>query len=70
MYTNKSVVIDPITKQKIFDSAQILDIVSDFVSLKKRGSSYVGLCPFHADRNPSFYVTPSKNICKCFACGE
>lgn len=62
--------IDPITKQKILDTAQILDVVSDFVSLRKRGASYVGLCPFHADRNPSFYVTPSKNICKCFACGE
>ncbi|GAD05360.1 DNA primase [Porphyromonas crevioricanis] len=62
--------IDPVTIQKITDAAQILDVVSDFVSLRKRGASYVGLCPFHADRNPSFYVTPGKNFCKCFSCGE
>jgi len=61
---------DPITVEKIKDAAQILDVVSDFVTLRRRGVSYVGLCPFHSDKNPSFYVTPSKNICKCFACGE
>lgn len=62
--------IDQQTRQRILDSAQILDVVSDFVSLRRQGISYVGLCPFHNDRSPSFYVTPSKNICKCFACGE
>ncbi len=62
--------IDPATVQKIIDSANIVEVVSDFVNLRKRGVSYVGLCPFHADRNPSFYVSPSKNICKCFSCGE
>ncbi len=62
--------IDPATVQKIIDSANIVEVVSDFVNLRKRGVSYVGLCPFHADRNPSFYVSPAKNICKCFSCGE
>ncbi|HBX44789.1 DNA primase [Limibacterium fermenti] len=61
--------IDQITIQKIQDAAQIVDVVSDFVTLRKRGVNYVGLCPFHEDRNPSFYVSPSKNICKCFVCG-
>lgn len=62
--------IDPDTIQRVLDRAQIFDVVSDFVTLHKKGVSYVGLCPFHEDRHPSFYVTPSKNICKCFACGE
>ncbi len=62
--------IDQFTRDRIIDSAQILDVVSEYVSLRKRGVNHVGLCPFHADRNPSFYVSPSKNICKCFACGE
>ncbi|MDR1525511.1 MAG: DNA primase [Tannerella sp.] len=62
--------IDKLTTDRIYDAAQIVDVVSDFVTLKKRGVNYVGLCPFHEDRTPSFYVSPSKNICKCFACGE
>lgn len=62
--------IDEATKQKIFDAANIVEVVSDYVTLRKRGVNYVGLCPFHNDRRPSFYVSPSKNICKCFACGE
>ena len=62
--------IDQITINKIQDAAQIVDVVSDYVTLRKRGVNYVGLCPFHDDRTPSFYVSPSKNICKCFACGE
>lgn len=62
--------IDAQTKQKIIDSANILEVVSDFVSLRRAGVSYVGLCPFHNDRKPSFYVSPSKNVCKCFSCGE
>jgi DNA primase len=52
------------------DAAQIVDVVSQFVTLKRRGINYVGLCPFHEDRTPSFYVSPAKNICKCFSCGE
>ena len=62
--------IDQLTIDKIRDTAQILDVVSDYVSLRRRGQNYVGLCPFHADKNPSFYVSPAKNICKCFSCGE
>lgn len=52
------------------DAAQIVDVVSDFVTLRKRGVNYVGLCPFHDDKTPSFYVSPSKGLCKCFACGK
>lgn len=62
--------IDQITIARIQDVAQIVDIVSDFVTLRRRGVNWVGLCPFHDDRTPSFYVSPAKNICKCFSCGE
>lgn len=62
--------IDPQTVQRILDTADIVEVVSDFVSLKRRGANYVGLCPFHADRTPSFYVSKSKGICKCFSCGK
>ena len=62
--------IDQATVNQIIDTADIVDVVSDFVSLKRRGANWVGLCPFHNDRTPSFYVSRSKGICKCFACGE
>lgn len=62
--------IDQLTIDRIMDAAQIADVVSQFVTLKRRGINYVGLCPFHTDKTPSFYVSPAKNICKCFACGE
>lgn len=62
--------IDHQTIERIQDTAQIVDVVSDFVTLRRRGVNFVGLCPFHDDRTPSFYVSPAKNICKCFACGE
>lgn len=62
--------IDQITIDKIIEAARIEDIVGEFVTLKKKGVNLVGLCPFHTDKTPSFYVSPSKNICKCFACGE
>ncbi len=62
--------IDQPTIDRILDAANIVDVVSEFVTLRKRGVNYVGLCPFHEDRSPSFYVSPAKNICKCFACGE
>ena len=61
--------IDQITISKIQDAAQIVEVVSDFVTLRRRGVNYVGLCPFHDDRTPSFYVSPVKNLCKCFSCG-
>lgn len=62
--------IDQQTIDKIVDTAQIYDVVSEFVSLRRRGQNYVGLCPFHSDKNPSFYVSPTKNVCKCFSCNE
>ena len=62
--------IDHGTIDRIMDAAQIVDVVSDFVTLRKRGVNYVGLCPFHDDKTPSFYVSPSKGLCKCFACGK
>jgi DNA primase len=62
--------IDQVTIERIQDAARIVDVVSDFITLRKRGANYVGLCPFHDDHSPSFYVSPAKNICKCFACGE
>ena len=62
--------IDQATVDRILDAAQIVDVVSDFVTLRKRGVNYVGLCPFHDDRTPSFSVSPARNICKCFACGK
>ena len=62
--------IDQPTVDRIIDAAQIVDVVSEFVKLKKRGVNYVGLCPFHDDKTPSFYVSPSKNLCKCFSCGK
>lgn len=62
--------IDQQTIDKVVDTAQIYDVVSEFVSLRRRGQNYVGLCPFHSDKNPSFYVSPTKNVCKCFSCNE
>lgn len=62
--------IDQATVDKIIDSANILEVVSDFVTLRKRGVNYVGLCPFHDEKTPSFSVSPSKGICKCFSCGK
>ena len=62
--------IDRATVDRIVDAAKIVDVVSEFVTLKKSGVNYKGLCPFHDDRNPSFMVSPSKNICHCFVCGK
>lgn len=62
--------IDRQTVEKILDAADIVDVVSDYVALKKRGANWVGLCPFHNDRKPSFYVTRTRGFCKCFSCGE
>lgn len=62
--------IDQQTIGRILDATNIVEVVSDFVTLRKRGVNYVGLCPFHDDSSPSLYVSPAKNICKCFACGE
>lgn len=62
--------IDRPTVERILDAAEIVDVVSDFVTLRKRGVNYVGLCPFHDDKTPSFYVSPAKGLCKCFSCGK
>lgn len=62
--------IDPEIARRILDTADIVEVVSDFVSLKRRGANYIGLCPFHNERTPSFSVSKSKGICKCFSCGK
>lgn len=62
--------IDKATIDKIFETADIVDVVSDYVTLKRRGVNYIGLCPFHNEKTPSFTVSPAKNICKCFGCGK
>jgi DNA primase len=62
--------IDHATVQRIMDAADIVDVVSDFVHLKRSGANYKGLCPFHNDRTPSFHVSKAKNLCKCFSCGK
>ena len=62
--------IDRLTIERIKKAADIVDVVSEFVSLKRSGSNYKGLCPFHNDRTPSFYVSPTRGTCHCFTCGE
>ena len=62
--------IDRQTVDRIIDAANIYDVVSDYVTLRRTGSSYKGLCPFHDDKTPSFYVNPAKGVCKCFSCGK
>ena len=55
--------------ERVLDHSDIQDVISEFISLKKRGVNYIGLCPFHNEKTPSFTVSPSKNIYKCFGCG-
>ncbi|MCJ7448930.1 MAG: DNA primase [Bacteroidales bacterium] len=62
--------IDRQTIERILDAAQIVDVIQEFVPLKKRGVNYLGLCPFHNEKTPSFTVSPSKEIFKCFGCGK
>ncbi|MEP6512645.1 MAG: DNA primase [Parafilimonas sp.] len=62
--------ISPQTIQQITSRVDIIDVVSEFVKLKKRGANYLGLCPFHNERTPSFTVSPAKEIYKCFGCGK
>src|SRR5512140_2525004 len=62
--------ISPATIQQILARLDILDVIGDFVKLKKRGTNYLGLCPFHNAKTPSFTVSPSKAIYKCFGCGR
>jgi DNA primase len=60
----------PKTIQEITDAARVEEVVGDFVTLKRRGSNWIGLCPFHNEKSPSFNVNPARNIFKCFGCGE
>lgn len=62
--------IEQSTIDRIFDAAQITEVVQDFISLKRRGVNYLGNCPFHNEKTPSFTVSPAKNIFKCFGCGK
>ena len=62
--------IDRPTIERILDAAHIVDVVQEFVPLKKRGANFLGLCPFHNEKTPSFTVSPSKEIFKCFGCGK
>lgn len=62
--------IDKDTVQRILDTADIVDVVSDYVRLRRRGSGFIGLCPFHNERTPSFSVSKTKGMCKCFSCGK
>src|SRR5580765_4358070 len=62
--------ISQTTIQEILGRIDIIDIVGGFVKLKKRGANYLGLCPFHNEKTPSFTVSPSKEIYKCFGCGK
>jgi len=65
-----AVMIDQVTIDRILDAAEITEVVSEFVTLKKRGVNLLGLCPFHNEKTPSFTVSPAKGIFKCFGCGK
>lgn len=62
--------IDRATIQRVMDATDIVDVVKEFVTLRKSGANYKGLCPFHNERTPSFSVSPAKQLCKCFSCGK
>lgn len=62
--------IDRATVEKIMEAANIVDVVSEFVTLRKSGANYKGLCPFHEEKTPSFHVSPARGICHCFGCGK
>jgi DNA primase len=62
--------ISPATVNRVIDIARVEDVVGDFVRLRRRGANYIGLCPFHNEKTPSFSVNPARNIYKCFGCGK
>ena len=70
MQAKKPGMIPQETIQQIVSRIDIIEIISSFIRLKKRGVNYIGLCPFHNEKSPSFTVSPSKEIYKCFGCGR
>ena len=70
MATTTYTSIDRATVEKIKDAANIVDVVSEFVTLRKSGANYKGLCPFHNEKTPSFIVSPARGTCHCFGCGK
>jgi DNA primase len=62
--------IDQATIARFMDAARIEEVVGEFVTLRRRGSGYIALCPFHEEKTPSFSVSPARGICKCFSCGK
>ena len=62
--------IDRATVDKIYAAANVVEVISDFVSLKKKGVNYMACCPFHNEKTPSFVVSPAKGLYKCFGCGK
>src|SRR3546814_11512263 len=62
--------ISPGSIEQVFTYSDIDEVVGDFVTLKKRGANYIGLCPFHTEKTPSFNVNPARGIFKCFGCGK
>ena len=62
--------IDRSTVDRVLAAADIVDVVGDFVTLRRSGANFKGLCPFHDEKTPSFMVSPSKQLCKCFSCGN
>jgi DNA primase len=69
-FTTFTTMIDQGTVQQILDVAEVVDVVGEFVTLKRRGTNFTGLCPFHNEKTPSFSVSPAKGIYKCFGCGK
>ena len=62
--------IDKATVDRILDATDIVDVISDFVTLRRRGANYIACCPFHNEKTPSFSVSRAKGICHCFSCGK
>lgn len=70
VYLRRRIMIDEQLKQQIKDANEIVDVIGEFVSLRKKGINYIGICPFHPDRHPSMTVSPSRQTYKCFVCGK